>query len=422
MSNQYDCNINFNIQIDDKSDLYQAVRAFSIEQAKKHFKRKDAVKRMTLTLEKIVSNLLRGSPSNHIAMRKEKVDKETRYQGNIYKHKYRKLSLDILDELDFIAQQKGSRYSQKQTIVYPSHKLFSYFSDYGLASYYIKQDELIVLRDTITNKKIKKNIEYEETNETTTLRKEVVEINNYLRTLNITYTGSSTSTLSQEYDTPYIPLVGPLYRDTTRNQVYRVFSHGSFELGGRMYGAFWINLKKKLRQGMTINGGSCSEVDFNSMHIAQLYAKEGFSHSDDYDAYDIPELQAMKISRTAIKKQVQRMINSTKVTKSFIHCSDETIRREFKGIDYDAGVKPILNKHKFIDKYFHSGIGLRLAYDESRIMIDVIKKCIELDIPTLPLHDALITQSKHAKKVQELMQERFFEFYGAQITAGIKHL
>jgi hypothetical protein len=130
----------------------------------------------------------------------------------------------------------------------------------------------------------------------------------------------------------------------------------------------------------------------------------------------------MKISRTAIKKQVQRMINSTKVTKSFIHCSDETIRREFKGIDYDAGVKPILNKHKFIDKYFHSGIGLRLAYDESRIMIDVIKKCIELDIPTLPLHDALITQSKHAKKVQELMQERFFEFYGAQITAGIKHL
>jgi hypothetical protein len=189
-----------------------------------------------------------------------------------------------------------------------------------------------------------------------------------------------------------------------------------------MYGGYWINMKKKLRQGMTINEEPCSEVDFSSMHIAQLYALDGYSHLDDYDAYDIPELFAMGVSRDGIKKQTQRMINKREPAKSFSHCSDATIKREFKGLDYDTAIQPILDKHPKIAKHFYSGIGLKLANDEARIMIDVIKQLIKLGIPALPLHDALITQSKHAKKIQELMQERFFEFYGVPISADITHL
>jgi hypothetical protein len=418
--------ISFNIEIDHNTEIYRAIHSFSLEKAGESFNRKDAVANMTKTLEKILFNLLTGMPSYHISMRKEKVDRITRYQEEVHRYKYRKISLDILEELDFISQDKGSRWRHKQTTIYPTDVLFNRFNLYGSASYYINQNELLVLRETTNthwHQKIKRNIEYEDTNETNIMREEVERINSTLRALNIQYPSiSSIHTNDPHTEIPFTLLAGTLCKDTTDNQIYRVFSHGSFDLGGRMYGGYWINLKKRLRKGMTINDEPCSEVDFNSMHIAQLYAMDGYYHSDDYDAYDILELLAMGVSRSGIKKQVQRMINKDAPATSFSHCSDATIRREFKGLDYDTAIQPILDKHDKIAKHFYSGIGLKLANDEARIMIDVIKQLIRLNIPALPLHDALITQNKHAKKVQELMQERFLEFYGVPISAGIKHL
>ena len=411
--------------MDQETEIYRAIRQFSLEQASKHSSRKDARARLSNSLDKLVTNLLRGNASYHIAMNKNKTDKGTRYQCDIYKFKYRKQALDILEELGFITQEKGSWKKQKQTSVYVHHSLLEYFSGYGTADYYFKRDEFIILRETTTTdwfQKIKRNLDYVDDDTTNSMREEVELINQMLRPLDIRYSSSSSSSINTNVDTPHFPLVSPLCKDTTNSQIHRIFSHGSFDLGGRMYGAYWINLKKIMRQSMTINGSHCSEVDFSSMHIAQLYALDGYSHSDDYDAYDIPELFAMGVSRDGIKKQTQRMINKSTPATSFSHCSDETIKREFKGLDYTSTIKLIEDKHPRIAKHFYSGIGLKLANDEARIMIDVIKQLIKLGIPALPLHDALITQSKHAKKVQELMQERFLKFYGVPISADITRL
>jgi hypothetical protein len=370
-------------------------------------------------------------------MNKNKTDKGTRYQGDIYKFKYRKQSLDILDKLGFITQEKGNWKKQKQTAVYVHHSLLEYFSHYGTADYYFKRDELIVLRETFTTpwfKKIKRNLDYVDDDTTNSMREEVESINQMLTQLDVKYMyryrsrgkdrnrRSTINNNNMDVDTSTNPLVSPLCKDTSYNQIHRIFSHGSFDLGGRMYGAYWINLKKIMRQGVTINGERCSEVDFNSMHIAQMYALDGYYHSGDYDAYDIPELFAMGVSRDGIKKQTQRMVNKSEPAKSFSHCSDETIRKEFKGLNYATTIKLIEDKHPKIVKHFYSGIGLKLANDEARIMIDVIKQLIKLGIPALPLHDALIVQNRHAKKTQELMQERFLEFYGVPISANITHL
>jgi hypothetical protein len=373
-------------------------------------------------------------------MNKNKTDKGTRYQCDIHKFKYRKQSLEILDELGFITQEKGSWKKQKQTVVYVHHSLLEYFSKYGTADYYFKRDEFIVIRETFTTpwfKKIKRNLDYVDDDTTNSMREEVELINQMLISLDITYQYRlrskdgdrnrnrrriGSSSINTNVDSSTNPLVSPLCKDTSYNQIHRIFNDSSFTLGGRMYGAYWINIKKIMRKGMTINDERCSEIDFSSMHIAQLYALDGYSYLDDYDAYDIPELFAMGVSRDGIKKQTQRMINKREPAKSFSHCNDKTIRKEFKGLDYDTAIQPILDKHPKIAKHFYSGIGLKLANDEARIMIDVIKQLIKLNIPALPLHDALITQNKHAKKVQELMQERFFEFYGVPISADITHL
>jgi hypothetical protein len=439
-----DHNINFNIEIDQETEIYRAIHNFSLEQASKHSSRKDVRRNLANSLEKIVVNLLTGNASYHIAMNKNKTDKGTRYQCDIHKFKYRKQSLEILDELGFITQEIGSWKKQKQTVVYVHHSLLEYFSKYGTADYYFKRDEFIVIRETFTTpwfKKIKRNLDYVDDDTTNSMREEVELINQMLISLDITYqyrlrskdgdrnrnrrrisSSSSSSSSNTNVDSSTNLLVSPLCKDTSYNQIHRIFNDSSFTLGGRMYGAYWINIKKIMRQGMTINDERCSEIDFSSMHIAQLYALDGYPHSDDYDAYDIPKLFAMGVSRDGIKKQTQRMINKREPAKSFSHCNDKTIRKEFKGLDYDTAIQPILDKHPKIAKHFYSGIGLKLANDEARIMIDVIKQLIKLNIPALPLHDALITQNKHEKKVQELMQERFFEFYGVPISASIKRL
>ena len=36
-------------------------------------------------------------------------------------------------------------------------------------------------------------------------------------------------------------------------EYYRVFNDGSFELGGRFYGSWWVSLSKDIRKYITIN-------------------------------------------------------------------------------------------------------------------------------------------------------------------------
>ncbi len=262
-----DHNINFNIQIDQETEIYRAIRQFSIEQASKHSSRKDARTRLANTLEKLVANLLRGNTSYHIAMNKNKTDKGTRYQCDIHKFKYRKKSLDILEGLGFITQEKGSWKKQKQTSVYVDRSLLEYFSDYDAADYYFKRDESIIIRETFTTtwfKKIKRNLDYIDDDVTNSMREEVELINQMLIPLDIVYQyrlrsknkdknrnrikGRSRS-INTNIDSSKNPLVSPLCKDTSYNQIHRIFNDSSFTLGGRMYGAYWINSKKIIRQG-----------------------------------------------------------------------------------------------------------------------------------------------------------------------------
>ena len=97
-----DHNINFNIEIDQETEIYRAIHNFSLEHSSKHSSRKDVRRNLTNSLEKIVVNLLTGNASYHIAMNKNKTDKGTRYQCDIHKFKYRKQSLEILDELGWL--------------------------------------------------------------------------------------------------------------------------------------------------------------------------------------------------------------------------------------------------------------------------------------------------------------------------------
>jgi hypothetical protein len=439
--------INFNIEIDKNTEIYRAIHSFSRKQSEDYFAKSDEVRKanknndkvprstrdsvkakLTETLELIVVNLLLNADSYHIGLNAKKNDKWSRYQHDIYRYRYRRKSLDILTELGFITYELGSYAKGLQTTIFTNTLLLTRFKDYGTAAIYRKVNELIVIRDKDKYHHFNAksfNVEYTDTPQIIELRKEMELINKIIGLHTITYprlsTGSVTHT-GRQRDLEETPLVTPLYANPDYHQLYRVFNNGSVNEGGRMYGASWINIKKKLRYGMLINNLPCTEIDYKSMAVRQLYTRLGRSHSDDYDAYAVPELVKLKINRKAIKRQVQRMLNSKMPLKSF-RCKDDVIKQGFKGLDYKFVEDAIVRYHQPISEYFGTGIGLELMNEEAMIMIKILKELHEINIPALPLHDALITQSVHTNKVRELMFKHYADFYnGAHSCTSVKEL
>jgi len=420
--------INFNIEIDHNTEIYRAIHHFSKKQAAKNFSRKDALFNMTKTMEKIVINLLLDEDSYHIGLNTKKTDKRSRYQQSVFRYRYRKQSLDILVNLGFISYKKGSYTKGLQTTIFVNYSLLDYFKDYGSAAIHKEADELIVIRDKDRMHHFNAksfNVEYKDTPRIIELRNEMSSINEFIGLHTITYLELSTSSdvnTGRQRDLKEPPLVTPLYINPSHHQLYRVFNNGTIDEGGRMYGASWINLKKNLRIGMRIDNLSCTELDYKSMAIGQLYAKINRSHPDSYDAYAVTELIELGISRGAIKRQVQRMLNSTMPLKSF-RCDDEIIKQGFKGLDYKFVEDVIVKYHQPISKYFGTGIGLTLMNEEATIMINILKELRQMSIPALPLHDALIIQSVHTKLVRELMFTHYADVYnGAHSYTSVKEL
>ena len=423
--------IDFNIQIDTDSDLYKVVQQFSLEQSAKIHKRRDTIKRQADTMVKIVINLLRGYGAYRITLQKKLTDKSTRYCHNIYKHKYRKLALEHLKSIGFCEYVLGSRKDKRETNVYSSSKLLSYFSQYGLVTYNNKIEETIIIKDVDFSTSFigaKFKVPYEDDDYgTKALRDSLDGIRKAIESLSISYPNhikrsDNNHKLSCSFEYyPLIPLlVGPLYKDDKFYSLYRVFNDGSLNSGGRIFGGPWINMKKEQRKGMRINDAQCVVVDYNSMAVMQLDALDGRTIYNDYDNYAVPGLE--KVNRKAIKKQVQRMINSETMPKSF-RSKDKTIAEGFKGIDFESAHNAIMKHLGRISHYFGTGIGKKLMNDESTILILVLQELIDLGIPALPLHDAVITTSKNAKRVQEVMQDVFDRFYGTiGASADIKRI
>ena len=159
---------------------------------------------------------------------------------------------------------------------------------------------------------------------------------------------------------------------------------------------------------MTINGQRCSIVDYCSMSLMQLEAKNGCAISADTDLYNVPGLE--NVERKYIKKYIQKLINSIDPPTSF-RSRDNDISKGFAGVDFKYANNAIWKHLEHISKYFGTGVGMKLMYEESAILIIVLQKLMELKIPALPLHDAVITTRRDAEIVREVMEESFDRFY-----------
>jgi hypothetical protein len=203
-----------------------------------------------------------------------------------------------------------------------------------------------------------------------------------------------------EWSDSRILLLDDAFVIPARKQCHRVFSRGTFAMGGRSYGGFWQNLSKDRRKQLTINGSPVASHDYSQLHPRLLYAERDLSL--DGDAYDVPGHD-----RSTVKVAFNVLINAESRESAMGAVADKlggSSHRKVANKLLDA----IAARHAPIADALHSGAGLRLQRIDSDMAAYVTRKAVKEGIVALPVHDEFIVRrGRDADLVQGWMHEAF---------------
>ncbi len=262
------------------------------------------------------------------------------------------------------------------------------------------KDELIILRDDEG-----KRLDYTDTKKTDKMRSNLKRINKVLAAHDIALDIT---------DDEYVRLLKRLqtkrqrdmdaslpYMDFSATRLYRIFSDGDFERGGRFYRAWWINTPEEYRKRITIDGQPTVELDYSRYHISMAYAELGKSF--DFDPYDILPVES-DIITDITKQTVNALLNAS----GPINPVDD-FREEIVGMEWSVFVDQVMKAHSVMveNKRFLTGYGLRLHYLDSCIAEAVMLHFAKQKIPCLPVHDSFIVTVDYKDELRDVMQSEY---------------
>lgn len=284
-------------------------------------------------------------------------------------------------------------------------------SPYLVASLF-ENHELPVIRLRDVNKR---DISFEETNETKRMHKELVSWNKYQKTQWIDLILPNEDFLQATNRPDQLEVTDEFGKVSTKlparvdivfeRDLYRVFNNGSFDEGGRLYGGWWQTIASEWRKFITINWVPTKELDFSNMQAAMLYAKEGKKFVGD--AYSIDGIP--KSYRKLVKRTFFKLINAKGNMKA-------PLKSELPdGWTWKQLRAAIAEKHAAIAKYLNSGVGIELQRVDSDIAMQVIKRLQAADILALPVHDSFVTYEGSSEKLRTTMANVYRETMQSEI-------
>jgi hypothetical protein len=197
-------------------------------------------------------------------------------------------------------------------------------------------------------------------------------------------------------------------------RLVRIFKE-NFLQGGRFYRAEHLGLKSDERRQILLNGESVVEVDYTCLHINMLYIRET-GCAFDGDAYDVGSSQ---VPRDVFKIILQIILNcETKL--SAVMATNEALRSRGFHVSAEKAIETFLRKHQAIAKYFFSGVGLVLQYEDSVIAEKVLLKAVQNEIPVLPVHDSFLAPVSQEAWLLAAMKEASEEVLGAALPVKVK--
>lgn len=257
--------------------------------------------------------------------------------------------------------------------------------------------ETIVLKASKSNAKaIPKRIDYTDDSVTTAYRQEMTIINTWLHQADISCLPCCSS------------LAEDASIDVSSRTLSRTFSNGSFTQCGRLFGGFWVNMKKQQRpERLRLGGKKIVELDYQSMIAKLLYAHAG-EEMPQGDAYSIPGLEGC---RQGVKRLFAAMLNVNQLPTRFpsgIRCN---FPKKFK---VGEVIQRIVDAHPRVAQHFGTEIGLHLMFKESKIMVDLLLALKQMGIVALPVHDAVLVPEGTEESVMRVMVETFQRHTGMQ--------
>ena len=185
----------------------------------------------------------------------------------------------------------------------------------------------------------------------------------------------------------------------SRKWLYRVFNE-SFERGGRFYGGFWQEIPSKYRSRITMDHCVITEIDFDSLHPAMLYLREGYTKDYYQDPYQLTGsigskmFDEVKLPRKAIKIAMNIMLNSLNRQKALGAIKNSGLERPSGYKSWAQLVDAIEQYHSPIAHNFYSGVGSELQYLDSQIVETVLLELIKENTIALPVHDSFLCKLK----------------------------
>ena len=195
----------------------------------------------------------------------------------------------------------------------------------------------------------------------------------------------------------------------------RIFSKGSFELGGRLYAPIQ-NYTKQTRKYFYLNGEPTIEIDYSSIHPYMLYHKERLEFNGD-DPYAIEGFD-----RDAVKVALNVMLNrkglganksAAKAISNALSCDEDTA---------ETLEKAIQALHSPIAHHFNTGVGLTLQRRDSDIALLVINTFVnELNRPIICVHDSFIVSVRDTESLILAMNDSYTAVHNNELNMkGIK--
>ena len=310
----------FNPSIAPASTRGNAVVAPVMQALEQHGRKRALRTQDRSTLHKVmipvVANLIHhyliGSPGAGIPVPRSNRDealggKGARYQPFVFPRSWPKM-FDTLCELGF-AEQRIGQYSSipgksKRTTIRAGAKLIELVQAHKVTVEDLcvgDTEEIIILkRPKRGHRDEGERIGYDDDDTTRRYREELRAINGWLASADISFDAATAG-----YDQSV---------NVQARRLYRSFTMGSFEKGGRLFGGFWENLPKGVRlRGISIEGEHVIGLDYSQLNPRLAYSLAK-ARPLPGDAYSLPGLENC---RDGVKKVFNAMLFDNGPRKSF---------------------------------------------------------------------------------------------------------
>jgi hypothetical protein len=380
------------------------------------------------TVEGVVTNLVRGllTPTEAgsaiaVNLSKNETAKPTRYDYRVITKKTLRTVVGLMEEHEFLTRTKGA-YRKRATSLCASEWLASLASQKGVTKHDLgwrEEQEVIILSSSTRSlepgryeaKRSKERIDYRDTEATKAYRAEVMAINHFLEGADIAFI--------EDQETPAV-----LPQDRRLKRHFTVGCDGvakAWQRGGRLFGGFWINLKKHRRGNIRVSGEPVKLLDFSSMFLRLAYAYLKVPPPIDADPYDLTgHLHGYdnSLHREGSKKGFNSLLHGGKAGAADIRSA---LPKGTKPKQFREAFKA---RHPALAEYLNGdsdkAMGMFLMFKESQILLRCLQQLTTKGIAALPIHDGILVAESRLLEAQQAMTESAIEHVGYPLPIKVK--